>query len=367
MGQYLLFNLTGLFSFFLIAIIGWGVFSLLSIPVPAMLGAMTIVVIFRVFDWPLSEPHICLFPFLQIMLGLYIGSKYSSRVIKDLAALISPASIIAGWVIVGSLSLGYLLHILSEMSFLTAFLASVPGGMAESGVIALAVGADVSIVMMFQVLRVFISLTLFSLIISSRKRVDVKTRIVPKKVFSHGNLFIRSLKLAARLKREIINQPWINLIKGVTIAITGGLIGRYIRFPAGELFGAMLFVMALNIAGVPVHSPPNWVRKIIELGIGGVIGFGFSAELLVEAADSYWLALLMMVIILCSSYLMAVLLKKVTNWNFHVCLISCVPAGIAAMTMLAESQGIDPIKVSILHLTRVFTIKLMVAILIIIL
>ncbi len=354
---------------FLIAGSGWLVFSILRIPVPTMLGAMTFVIIFRVFSWPIFEPPELLFPFLQIILGLFVGSKFNRKTFRDFKTMVVPALIIIIWVIIGTTGLGYFLSNISNMDFITAFLSSVPGGVAELGVIALAVGATVPTVMFFQVLRVFTSLVLFSLIFSpkNREKGNIQKKVgwlFVKSLMEKGNLQDMVAKNFIKLKEELGSHPWKKLFIGFAIATVGGFTGRYIQFPAGELFGSMIFVMAFGLGGYKVQSPPVAARRVMELGIGAIIGYGFSAEILKETFNLFPYAIIMLVILLGMSYIVALIIKRLTSWDFQVCMIACAPAGLTAMTILADSLDSDPVKVSILHLTRVLTLKLFVMFLI---
>ena len=56
-------------------------------------------------------------------------------------------------VIIASLGIDYILTKVYSITFLTAFISTAPGGMAEMGITAIAVHADVSLVVAYQLFR----------------------------------------------------------------------------------------------------------------------------------------------------------------------------------------------------------------------
>lgn len=91
----------------------------------------------------------------QLMIGCYVGLLLRPENLPNKMRLIA-ASIISGIVLLaGACGLSYLLTRLHAMSTPTSLLALAPGGMDQMGIIAHAIGADLSIVTCYQLFRTF--------------------------------------------------------------------------------------------------------------------------------------------------------------------------------------------------------------------
>jgi membrane AbrB-like protein len=90
----------------------------------------------------------------QWSLGIYMGLGIKLSSLRNWKKLL-PYSIVGSMAVVGfSLGLSYLFSMLLPISVMTAFLGTSPGGMTEMGVTATAVGADVSLVVAYQMFRI---------------------------------------------------------------------------------------------------------------------------------------------------------------------------------------------------------------------
>jgi len=56
--------------------------------------------------------------------------------------------------------------------------------------------------------------------------------------------------------------------------------------------------------------------------------------------------------------LLGFMVRRGTGWNLMTCLIATCPGGITQLSSIAEELGADPLRVSLLHLVRLFTIFL---------
>ncbi|AJY77682.1 hypothetical protein VN24_12025 [Paenibacillus beijingensis] len=125
----------------------------LKIPTPWILGPLLVSAVFTAAGWPmphLPKPFII---FAQLCIGIYLGLGIKLDTIGALRRLL-PYSLAGACIIVTfSLALSYLLSLVYPMSLVTAFLSTAPGGLAEMGVTAITVHADVSIVSSYQLFR----------------------------------------------------------------------------------------------------------------------------------------------------------------------------------------------------------------------
>ena len=356
---------------FLVGLTGSLIFQFLRLPMPALLGSMSIFILLRVFEQPVPEEPWFLFPLLQILLGLHLGTRIKGSIFKDLKQLFLPAAFIGIWVVFTPIALGLALPRISSISFYTALLGSIPGGIAESGVIALAVGADVSVVMLFQALRIFIFTFVFStLVVPTRgKMVRGHSRFpglgaqVWSKVVEYHRLAGQISSSLSGIPESVKQYPWNRAFISFVFAFAGGLLGRSTGLPAGELFGSMFFMVGAILLNVRLYTPPPGFHRTIQLGVGAVIGLSFSRQVIANLAASYHVAILVLIALLGSSIIVALAIRRATGWSKPLSILVASPAGITSTTVMAECANCDIGKISVLHLYRILLIKIMIVLL----
>ena len=97
----------------------------------------------------------------QICVGSYIGSTIDLAKIRDYHGM-GPC-LFGGivFVLLVSLLSGFGVAMLTQADFATAFLSTAPGGLAEMGITALTVGADISTMTAYQLVRLLFIMLVF--------------------------------------------------------------------------------------------------------------------------------------------------------------------------------------------------------------
>lgn len=102
----------------------------------------------------------------QLCIGAYIGAGVKFDSLQDIWRRLVPYTLLnVGLVIAFSLGLGFMLSRITGMNAVTGFLSTAPGGMAEMGVTAMVVNADLSTVVAYQLFRVLFILLVLPLIL----------------------------------------------------------------------------------------------------------------------------------------------------------------------------------------------------------
>lgn len=140
---------------FMIATVLVGVFlaRLIKIPTPYMLGALLITAVLNIVWQPVPEIDRKILKVAQIFVGIQMGQAVELPKIKELRQhlpIIISSSVV---VIIASFGLGYLLRFYYGYDLATAFLATAPGGITEMSITGLNIGADVSIILAYQLFR----------------------------------------------------------------------------------------------------------------------------------------------------------------------------------------------------------------------
>ncbi len=369
---------------FSIGVAGWLVFSFLKLPVPGILGTMVFIGALRILEVDLPFAPGFISPVVQIILGIFIGSKITRETVKDLKSLFKPAVLIILWTMGIVFIFGYSLHRVSELDLFTAILSSSMGGLPEMTILSMETSADITTVVIMHTVRMMLTMFLFPIIFkkfmsgqaaalhpsghskSGKESAGHKERQrkVPQFLafyYHDFQAFRKKLKNLFSSKEKLFSSF---KIRGVSIALAalGGYVFYNLGVPAGGMVGAMVFIAAASIYGVNIKAPSSFTFEFLLIGIAITISDNFSRETLVMITSGELVlpVILSTVVVFGTSLLVALLLGKITNWDFPTCFLAAAPAGFTVMTTLAIKYDKNPFIVSMLHLGRIMSIKLVV-------
>lgn len=138
-----------------IAIVGCYVAKKIHLPTQRLLGPILATAVFTVCVGPVQPVPFYVMAPAQASIGIYMGMQLDFERIKRTSSLLP--YILIGCVILLSISVGmaYELSHRYGFSLVTAFLAMAPGGITEMSLAGLSMGEDVSIILTYQLVRVF--------------------------------------------------------------------------------------------------------------------------------------------------------------------------------------------------------------------
>lgn len=370
-----------------IGLCGWALFTLLRFPVAPLLGSVIAIGALRLSGFPLPTAPLFIAPLVQIMLGLFVGSRMNRQAIRELKTMAIPALLIVAWALSLLMVMGYFLGHISSMDTVTAMLSSSMGGLPEITVIALDTGADIPTIILMHSLRMLITVFAFPVIlkywIKREKQPVLEIDSVPPPALSKKELIAvvaedsgkrcRVLNWLARQFNRAIKDiksavPGIHALPrlaaphfvSLCIAAAGGFLFHYLGVPAGTMVGAIIATAFVSLCGIDIKPPPNKAFGFILVGLGIIIAENIDPGTItaITAGNLLLPALLLTVVLVTTSLLMAFLIYRITKWDFPTCFLAASPAGLSIMTALAVKHGRNPLRVSMLHLCRLLAIKI---------
>lgn len=379
--------LTDTVILFLLGFLGWGLFTLIKFPVPALLGTIFLVGGLRAANIAVPLLPEFIYPLVQLMFGLQIGSGLTREATKKFKEMLIPLLIVTTWALTILFLLGYIAEKVTFLDLKTAILSSSVGGLPEMTVLALATNADVSIVVIAQTLRMIGTFIGLPLIIhfmvakeggknkNSRKNnretsAWFKTLFIDKaqKVYVNLLSIIRKAGHPIQLFSLCCNKGFLKTCKiiflSITIALVGGSLFYYIGVPAGLMVGSTFFIALASIKGLEVITVPKGFIGVIQIGLGLEVSKNISKETFeVLASGELLITLLLLTLItIITSFVIALIVHKISKWDLATCLMACAPAGFTVMVALAIDYGKNSIQVTMLHMVRVLAIKICVPI-----
>lgn len=382
-------ELLGLLILFAIGIPGWLIFNRLKMPGAPILGSMLAVGICQIYGiGPATLPG-WFKPVLQIVVGMFIGMRVTPDTRRQLKGMVPVALLVSGWWMVAALATGYLLYSATSLDIKTALLGSTPGGISEMGLMALSFGAHAPTVAMLQFFRVTIILVgvptlgqkLYPVLerLAGRRGKLVAESVLAAAPATAADLDLggngdggvigpanstqaestRSTSAAKPPKRKGFALTGANLwllARTLAIATAGATALEAVGFPAGGLVGSMLAVGAARMFGVECVQLPADVRAVAQVGLGGLIGLSFTAEMVTSLVSMILPIALLTSVLMLNGFVLAILVHRMTGWTPATCVLATCAGGLTNIGAIAEDLGGDPISVTFLHVIRVITI-----------
>ncbi|WP_158212256.1 AbrB family transcriptional regulator [Natranaerobius trueperi] len=343
-----MYNIFGLLLLYSLGVLGWKIGDKLNIPAAPVLGGILIVGTLRIMGIDLPYLPDSIVFLLQIALGVMVGAKFDRDAFRSLRLIALPAIIISSWAVIITLLFGYIIAMISPLDIVTGILGSSIGGLPEMTILAHDTQADAITMVLFHVFRILATMMIFPPIIRyiQLKNKSMGTDNFKKSITSEKNPPLRIERL---------------VLTFVAAGLFGGLL-IYLGVPAGGLVGGLIFIVVATYLDIPIQVPPSHTLSWFLVGIGLMVSNQFSPETLelILSGDLIIPLLFSVVFTLGSSLLVSYGIYKLTGWDYIVCFLASAPAGFTVMTGLALKEGYDPIKVSLLHLSRLVTLKLVI-------
>ena len=151
------------------------IFVLLKVPnglrIGALLGSALLGVFFRAAWMPAQTRF-----YVQIIAGSFIGCTLDKSHLRDLPRLIKPIAMVLGSFLLLNLTLGALIYFVSPLDWATSFLCVVPGGMTDTPIIAVDMGADPPKVALAMLARWILGVVIFPPMIIAYDNLMEKTK-----------------------------------------------------------------------------------------------------------------------------------------------------------------------------------------------
>lgn len=272
----------------------------------------------------------------QVIAGGFIGSSITKKELRELRSVAKPALVLIPGLFAVNVVAGVLMRSSGKMDIMTALLSAAPGGVSDIPMIAADMDADVSIVMVMQVVRFLMGIGLFPTVI---------------RLLSGGGRG----EAAPRAQKNKEKQAVLPVAYTMLVAAACGAVGKWSGLPAGAMsfaaVGAIVFKLAYEKAAVP-----RAVRKTAQCLSGAYVGAGIGlAE--IQAFGGLSLPILALVAVYSlGCFLISRLLYKLGLFNKTESLLASTPAGASDMALIAADLGVSNVKLILLQILRMLIV-----------
>lgn len=345
--------------------LGGLIFSKFKVPAGMLVGAIFAVSLLSVATshalMPLSAKTAA-----QIITGAYIGSTIQKRDLLHLPRIIGPYLVMmTGFFVLNVLS-GLLIHLVSPLDLLTALLCAMPGGVSDTPLIALDMGADAAKVAVLQFVRMVFGIGALPLLIVVVDRVIYKrpqtAAASPQTAAPQADLSQvdhppqTSSPPAPAPRRQSAGKP-PNAAAALTVtllvATVGGLLGRWSGVPAGAMAFSMLFTVGFKMLYTETYLP-LWCRRVAQVLSGCCIGSQMTYNDVLEIRYLLLPAFILVVGYFAYCVVMGYLLHRCFKTPGVEAMLSVAPAGATEMALISADMGVNSPDLIVLQLCRLF-------------
>ena len=278
--------------------------------------------------------------FAQIIAGAFIGSGIRREDVAAMRYIVKPAFILLPCLLAVNIVAGYAVYRISSMDILTALICCAPGGMSDMPMIAADLGADPSIVVVLQFVRMTMGIGVFPLMI---------------RAVAGGHNRVDSEKPQQKKEKQEYHPKYVLMTLGV--ATVFGVIGKVSPVPSGTMgfatMGSILYSYHTGHGEIPAP-----LRKVAQLLAGAYVGASMGVEQL-----SVLKTLGLPVLILITAYVLACfgigfLLYRAGHFSYEEAMLAATPAGASDMALITADLGIHNVQLIVLQVLRLIVVVL---------
>ncbi|MDR1915559.1 MAG: AbrB family transcriptional regulator [Synergistaceae bacterium] len=334
---------------YFIGTLGYIAFKRLHLPLPALLGSLTVTAALALFGKYPQAPVDSLSALCKVAIGIMMGRRLDRNAVKLLRSMAAPAILICAWMVALSAASGLLMGSLSGIAPSSALIGSTTGGVSEMAIFALSQNYDAATITIISVSRLVGTLIVIPWI--ARRWSGHKHAEVPP-------VEMEPYSQSSRALHEYETMSAAQTLSVALLSIAAGILFSHAGIPAGMMLGALAASGgATLVLGRSLKFPPL-ILAAAQIGIGIAIARQFGPEQREYLTQFRFLFSIIVsgAFTIAASLLLAYILHKMTGWDTLTCLLSASAGGISQMVVLAEDMNADVLTVGILHLARYLAI-----------
>jgi uncharacterized protein len=311
---------------------GGALFAAIGAPLPWILGSMAACAAASIAGLPVAAGAATRRP-MAAVIGVVLGSSFHAGLIALAREWWLPLVLLPAFLAAAALLCVAWFRRVAGFDAATAYFAGMPGGIAEMVVMGAERGADERTVGLIHAARIFLVVFVLPFLIRH----------------FHAPAAVHAIPLTSGSALPGVDLPlWGGISLGAGLAL-----GRALRLPAWHLLGPLAVSAALHASGVTDFRVPAWLLALAQTGLGATIGCRFAGLSLAAFARILALAAGATAILLALTFAWAAAIGAVAGLDVGLLALCYSPGGLAEMSMVALSLGLEPGLVIVSHLTRV--------------
>ena len=284
----------------------------------------------------------------QALTGAYIGCMVTPEDVRHLPRLIRPYLVVLASLLALNLAMAALFFRITDLDLLTCLFCAAPGGISDTPLIAMDMGADSSTVAVMQFVRMLFGMGCLPTVIM------LSDRLIEPEAAKELEERAGSGQAAAGAKKK----PTLTaFLPTMCAAVAAAALGKWSGLPAGALSAALIVTAALKLSG-RCPGMPMWLRRVAQVISGCCIGSGITRE---QVAAMKQLAL--PAVALCLGYMaccvgMGLVISRLFRVQLREAMLTLSPAGATEMALIAADLGVESADLVVLQICRLVGVML---------
>lgn len=313
---------------------GWVMWHF-HMPLAWLLGAMIFCGVAAFLRVPLAMPKFARPP-MTATIGAMLGTSFSPNVFDHARVwMVSLCGLFFFIAVAASIAYAYFRKV-GKFDHPTAFFSAMPGGLVEMVTLGAERGGDERMISLIHAARIFLVVLCLPFLIQT---------ITGQEISRSGSSYVPLDGV------ELVDLAWF------VAAIVGGVVlGIVLRLPARYLLGPMIVSAGLHLSGVSDFQLPSVFLAAAQIVIGSTVGCRFvntEPRLILRVLG---LSVGSTILLLSVSLAFALVVSSITGDRFIGSVLAYSPGGVAEMSLIALSLGIEVPFVVFHHIVRVLIV-----------
>ncbi len=313
-----------------IGAVGGVLFQWMAMPLAWMIGAMIFVTIAALSGAPMRGSS-GLRNFMVPVLGIMLGSAFTPETLGQVHRWLPSILIMLVFVAIVIASVATYLYRIMGFGPVSAYFSATPGGLTTMVVIGGSWGGDEKRIGLTHSIRILLTVLIIPFYFK------IFEGYVPSGLESLGSIVDLTFKDGLILATCTLGFPLFKILK----------------LPAAQILGPMSLSAVVHAVGLTEAKPPIEMVNLAQLVIGTSIGARF-ADVSVKRLFRVMIAAAVSTVFMVTLAAAAAWgLGEATGLPFHAIWLAFAPGGVAEMTLVSLSMGIDVAFISTHHVIRV--------------
>lgn len=284
----------------------------------------------------------------QALTGAYIGCMMTRENIHCLPRIIRPYLFVLACLLATNLMTAAIFCWTTDLDLLTCLFCAAPGGISDTTLIAIDMGADGSVVAVMQLVRMLFGMgCLPSIIMLSDRIIEHQPVVALEAGTAHGQ--------AQAEKRTA--PTFQTFLPTFCIALAAAVCGKLSGLPAGALSAALIAAAAMKVSG-HCTGMPMWLRRASQVVSGCCIGSMIDRGQVIAMKQ-----LALPVVVLCLGYMiccigMGSVVSRMFQMPLKEAMLTLSPAGATEMALIAADLGVESTNLVVLQICRLVGVML---------
>jgi membrane AbrB-like protein len=320
--------------------IGGAIFSMLSLPLPWMLGSLTVAAMLSLVGVRWTLPKIFR-NLARPIVGVVAGSAFTWPVVLSMLEQWTVLPFLLLFTTIVTL-LGWLyFKRVCRLDDMTSIFASTPGGLSELTLLGDQYGANLRVLVLVHSARVI--------------AVVIAVPFIVQLIADPTGEPAGTFAIATRPGWLAPGDVALLTLSGVL----GYLVGRNFDRMGGVLIASLVFSALVHGSGLTEAAPPQWVVVFIQVIIGSITGSRLAGVTAREIGSTVLQGVGWAGIMLATALLFATLAAAFVDAPIAALVLAFAPGGFPEMTVLAYTIGIEVAFVVTCHAIRIVCVFLL--------